>query len=301
MSKIFEALKKSEGEVSGISLPLIDGAGNATPQDESALSEAAPASPPETAIAPIGDAAAEEIPQAEGIRVVTIRPTAAAPILPFDGSHPGASEQYRILRTRLSQHPAQPRMIVVSSASPGEGKTTSSINIAGALALKNDVSVLLVDGDLRRSSIAGLLGIDMSPGVAEVVSGGVPLEQAIVRTSQIPNLYVLPAGRSQRNPAEVLDSPHWKSLCLDLRANFQYVIVDAPPVSGVADYDLIQASCDGVIMVIRPDLTNRKAYKHALRTIPRELFLGVVVNCVKEWFLWKNSDYSNYYYSERPK
>src|SRR5262249_37778174 len=84
---------------------------------------------------------------------VPVRVPAAAPVLPFDGSHRRAAEQYRLVRTKIVQHPGQPRMLVVSSPAPGDGKTVTAVNIAGALALKNDANVLLMDGDLRRSTI----------------------------------------------------------------------------------------------------------------------------------------------------
>lgn len=188
--------------------------------------------------------------------------------------------------------------MIVSSPGPGDGKTVSSINIAGVLSLRDNANVLLIDGDLRRTNVSSLLGLPVEPGLANVLSGSCTLQEAIIRVDQFPNLYVLPAGASNANPAELLDSDQWKSLCSTVRECFSFVIVDAPPVAAVADYELIQASCDGVIVVVRPDHTDRTLCAKAFELIPQEKRLGVVLNCAYEWFLWKTHR-SYYYYGSR--
>ncbi len=112
---------------------------------------------------------------------------------------------------------------------------------------------------------------------------------------QFPNLYVLPVGAgSKTNPAELLDTKQWKSLCATVREGFSFVIVDGPPIAAVADYELIQASCDGVIVVVRPDHTDRTLFSKAFELIPGKKKLGVVLNCASKWFLWKTHE--SYYY-----
>jgi capsular exopolysaccharide synthesis family protein len=148
-------------------------------------------------------------------------------------------------------------MIAISSAGSGDGKTTSAINIAGALALKQDMRVLMVEGDLRQGSISAQLGIEATPGLAEVLSGLCSLDEAIVQTENLPNLHILPGGRTLANPAELLDSPAWRAMAPDLRERFHFVVVDTTPIGVVADYDLIQAVCDGTVVVLRPDHTDR--------------------------------------------
>jgi receptor protein-tyrosine kinase len=223
-----------------------------------------------------------------------LRVLGGAPILPFDGSHGPASEQYRILRTKIIQHPNRPRMILVSSAGPADGKTVSSINLAGALALKSDSRVLLVDSDFRRSTISKLLGIPASPGLADVLRGACAVHDAIVQTEQFPKLHVLCAGEAPSNPTELLDSPAWSALSASLRREFSYIVLDAPPIGTVADYDLLQAACDGTIVVVRPDHTKRKTCMAVLEAVNKDKFLGILLNCVENWFLWKTSH--NYYY-----
>jgi capsular exopolysaccharide synthesis family protein len=220
---------------------------------------------------------------------------AATPaIISWNDRRSRAGDQYRIIRTRIVQHPAQPKIIVISSAGPGDGKTISSINIAGILSLRR-AKVLLVDADFRRAGVSSALGLPSSPGLANVLAGACGLADAILCVEQFPNLHVLPAGADAANPAELLDSERWGALCSTLRQNFSYCIVDAPPVGAVADYELIQSQCDGVIAVVRPDHTDRTLFRKSLDFIPERKRLGVVVNCAYEWFLWKTHE--SYYYN----
>ena len=159
--------------------------------------------------------------------------------------------------------------------------------------------MLIVDADLRRASLAKVLGVHRSPGLCEVLRGTVPLEEALVRTEQLPNLYVLPAGDSEPGSVELLASDRWRALIDVFRKQFGFVVLDAPPVAAVADYDLLQLASDGVILVVRQDYTNRQLCQRALDTVPKEKQLGIILNCAQEWFLWKTHSY--YYYSSEAK
>jgi len=216
-------------------------------------------------------------------------------VLPWGGTDGHGGEQYRIIRTRIVQHPKKPRLIVVSSAGSGDGKTVSAINIAGVLSLRDNANVLLIDGDFRRAGVSSLLGLPAEPGLANTLSGSCTLQEAIIRVEQFPNLYILPAGAGNANPAELLDTAQWKSLCSTVRERFSFVIIDGPPIAAVADYELIQASCDGVIVVVRPEHTDRTLFNKAFELIPEGKKVGVVLNCAYEWFLWKTHE--SYYYN----
>ena len=195
------------------------------------------------------------------------------------------------------QHARQPHLIVVSSPAPRDGKSVTAVNAAGALSLKSEGQVLLVDADLRKSAIHGLLGLPESPGLAEVLKGTATLEEAMVHASDFPNLFVLPAGGAVDNPVELLDSAAWRELCVQFRERFRFVILDSPPVGAVADYELLQAMCDGVILVIRPDHTDRRLCQKALENIPKARLLGVLLNCVPDWKPARHSGVDYYYYS----
>jgi capsular exopolysaccharide synthesis family protein len=275
-------LRKSKGEIADAVAPLIEGEVRRMPEMTAAVnSDAAPAprpgAPTMTPCTPV------DAPSLAQVRTLSLRVPAPSPLLPFDSSQANASEQYRILRTRISHHPGQPSLIVVTSPAPGDGKSVTAINTAAALALKSEGRVLLLDADLRKSAIHTKLGLPESPGLADVLVGSCTAEAAMVHTREFANLYVMSAGAPRRNPAELLDSQPWHSLCGHLRGLFRYVIIDSPPVGGLADYDLIQTICDGVVLVLRPDSTNRDLCWSALKFIPEAKLVGVVLNCIPDW------------------
>lgn len=291
MSKIFEALHKGKNEAEQL-LPLLD-----VPFDSNVVGSVAP-----SLSEPLVAGLRGPEPKSPGehvrsvFRTIQLRPKSHNPVLPFD--MPGAaSEQYRVLRTKIVQHGSHPRMLLVSSAGSGDGKSITAINLAGVLSLKNDGAILLVDGDFRRPSVGRQLGLEEGPGLANVLVGEITLEDVILQVEEYPNLYVLPAGKAEVNPTELLDTDCWKGIASRLKRMFKYVVMDSPPIAAVADYDLLLTVADGVIMVIRPDHTKRQVCNKALNSIPAAKRLGVVMNCVPEWFLGRNQGYSAYGYS----
>jgi receptor protein-tyrosine kinase len=306
MIKILEALRRGQGEIAEVLPQVLE----EPPQSRGTT---APADSDEAAVQavlgdwePIGLATRISKPVSkpanesqEVVREVPLHVSASTPLLPFDDTNFAAAEQYRMIRTRVIQHPKQPRLILISSAGPGDGKSVTAVNLSGALSLKTEAHVLLADTDFRRPTIHIQLGLAASPGLADVLSGTATLEEALVRTEQFPNLYVIPAGKPCSNPSELLDSTRWGALCNQLRTRFRYVIADSPPVASVADYELLQATCDGVVLVARPDHTKRKACLRALETIPQDKLIGVVMNCVGDWFMERGSYAPYYYYGSR--
>lgn len=230
------------------------------------------------------------------LRGVDVNVRHGVPLLPFAGDNSQAAEQYRIVRTKIVQNPARPRSIVITSAESGDGKSVSAVNLAGVMALNPEFSVLLVDGDLHRSSLARYFDVPTSPGLAEVLSGTATLSDCIVAVQPFPNLFFLPGGKSQQGPADLLNSQRWSTLASALRQQFTYVITDAPPAGALADFDLIQESVDGTVLVVRQDHTNRMLWMRAVQNIPQKKLIGVVMNCVKPWFLGRSFGYSQYYY-----
>lgn len=212
------------------------------------------------------------------IRTITVTAAGSKPILPFDLGDSAVNEGYRKIRTQLLQAPTEPRVLVVTSPSQGDGKTLTSINLAGALALKHDITCVLVDADLRRGDIAASCGLPEGPGLGDYLSGRCRLEDALIRVEQLPNLYIITSGEYRINPVELLDSPRWQALLENLRRRFRFVVVDVPPMGSLADYDLVEAASDGVILVVRQDHTNRKAVQTALESIPPIKRLGVILN-----------------------
>lgn len=230
-------------------------------------------------------------------RVARLEIGKRVPILPFDRSDTEASEQYRVLRTNIRLHPAAPKVIAISSAMPRDGKTVTAINTSAILALKEDSRVLLIDGDLRQQGVARTVGLQTEFGLSDLIARKCTPAEAIVVTDQIPNLHVLTAGTVASNPAELLDSDSFRSLISTFKAQFSYIIFDTPPITAVADFKLVQQVCDGFILVVRPDFTNRFEFVKALEIEPREKLLGVVVNAFRKWFLFRHP--GGYYYRSR--
>jgi capsular exopolysaccharide synthesis family protein len=288
MSKVYEALRKAQEQGTGINIKIDAGA-------DVMEHHAAPL--------PVPDRAAVSEPETDSeasVRTLPLRLPPDSVAMPWNGaSDPGASEQYRIIRTRIVQHPKRPKLLLITSANSGDGKTVSAINIAGSLALRANANVLLIEADFRRKALCKMLGLPGELGLANLLEGNCALQDAIVRVEQYPNLYVLPAGVSKINPAELLDSKTWSAVCATVRENFDFVVLDAPPIAGVADYELIQAKCDGVIVVVRPDHTDRTLCNKAFGLIPREKMLGVVLNCAYQWFLCRTHE--SYYYGSEAK
>lgn len=205
-----------------------------------------------------------------------------------------AAEQYRILRTKILHSPRRPQFVLISSPTAKDGKTTTALNLAWALAVGSQENVLLLEADLRRPGFHEQVpGIPRSPGLAELAAGEGSLSEVLVRLEHsdagrfASNLYVIPAGRAVVNAAELLSSRQWTELCGLFRTYFQFIIADSPPVAAVADYELIEAVSDGVVLVARPDHTKRKLLLDALEKTSKSKMLGILLNSVPKWFLWK--------------
>jgi protein-tyrosine kinase len=306
MSKFFEALNRRKGESVPWILPELNAASAEQSRDTTLEDMDGLLDKPEGDLAgthspspaPIENHNVEEQTSGFQPRTLPLKISVRSPLLPFEANW-RAGEQYRILRTKLVHHPLHPRMILVSSAGSGDGKSVTAINLAGALALRGDAKVLLVDGDFRRSSVHNLLGLPSGPGLSDVLVGDCSLESALIHTEQLANLYVMTAGEARVNPVELLDSGYWVDVCRQLRKLFSYIIVDSPPIGAVADSELLHSVCDGVLVVVRPDHTGRASCTRALETLRDGKLLGVVVNCVEDWFLSRDQGYGSCeYYSE---
>lgn len=199
--------------------------------------------------------------------------------------YPGSevAEAYRALRTSilLSGFGAPPKTIMITSSLPQEGKTTTSINCAIVLAQRGG-RVLLVDADLRRSGLRRALGISTTAGLSTVLAGIDSFEKSVIPSPQLRNLFVLPAGRTPPNPAELLSSNSFKNQLARWRQDFDHIIIDTPPVLSVTDAVALSVEVDSVILVVRAGQTNKTALLRA-----RELLsgvnartTGVVVNAV---------------------
>lgn len=227
-----------------------------------------------------------------------IRPN--APLIPFGGDDPRAAEQYRIIRTKILHHPRRPRRIVVTSADSGDGKTVTVINLTGVLALNPESRILLLDADMHRAAVAEAFDVPVAPGLADVLAESELLANAVVRVEPFPNLFYLPAGKSRRAPADLLNGERWNLLAEALDAQFDCVVADSPPACALADFKLVENRFDGAVLVARQDHTNRALWARAIETVDPEKMIGVVMNHVRPSFLGRTlGHYYQYYpYSE---
>src|SRR5450755_2475149 len=204
------------------------------------------------------------------------------------------AESYRALRTSLllSNLGAPPKVIMVTSARPQEGKTTTSINTAIVLAQKG-VRVLLMDADLRRPSIHKVLGMGPRSGLSNVLTGSATLQQTITTSPVLPNLFIMSAGTPPPNPAELLASSNMRDLVMELRESYDHIVIDTPPTLSVTDAVVLSPRADATILVIRSGQTTKQALRRA-RDILVQVnahVAGVLLNAVD----LTSPDYYYYY------
>ncbi len=193
------------------------------------------------------------------------------------------SEAFRALRTSLllSVAGGEPKIILLTSATPSEGKTTVSINLACVLAQRN-VRVLLIDADLRRPTVHHRFGLNGKIGLTSVLTGSASLEKAIQTVPEIPQLDVLVSGPVPPFPTEMLGSETMRQLIERCKGIYTHIVMDSPPLLSVTDSVMLSQQADAVVMIVR----HGKSSKHAMRRA-RDLLVragapvtGVVLNAV---------------------
>lgn len=193
------------------------------------------------------------------------------------------AEQYRTLRSMLEQEAKADRsstILAVTSASVGEGKTTTVMNLAGTLAQAPEARVLLVDADLRRPSLESRLGLAkcQRPGLAEaILDPGLRLDDVVLGCPRF-NLSVLPAGRPPAAPYELLKSPRLGELLETARQRYDSIVLDTPPVIPVPDCRLIGRWVDGFLVIVAAHRTPRLLLGEALNLMDPAKVLGLVFN-----------------------
>lgn len=207
------------------------------------------------------------------------------------------ADAYRVLRTNLIFTSAETtgRALVVTSASPGEGKTTTLANLAVALA-QNGAKVLAVDGDLRRPTLNHHFGLQKTPGLSDLIVGKAAASQAI-QSTRVNGLQLLACGYQPPNPAELLGSPMMKQIVEALRAHYDWVLFDAPPLLAMADAPVLCSLAEGVVLVLAAEAATKPAVMRAIDQVQSVggKVTGVVLNKVN---LERNSYYYSQYYGE---
>lgn len=207
-------------------------------------------------------------------------------------------EQFRTLRTQLFLAAEQKtvQVIVVTSAVAGEGKTSTTLNLAVAIAQSKEKRVLVIDGDLRRPNVAAYLGLRPKTGLAETLGASASTYagalDAVFSLAEH-ELYVLPVSRAALNPTELLSSERLEAMLTELRAYFDFILIDSPPVMPFADARLLANHADAALLVVRAGLAPYEMVEQAVAALPAGRILGVVLNDAEHL---RESGYYNYYY-----
>ncbi|MGO6494495.1 capsular polysaccharide biosynthesis protein Cps4D [Streptococcus pneumoniae] len=190
-----------------------------------------------------------------------------------------AEEYYNALCTNIQLSGDKLKVISVTSVNPGEGKTTTSVNIARSFA-RAGYKTLLIDGDTRNSVISGVFkSREKITGLTEFLSGTADLSYGLCDTN-IENLFVVQSGSVSPNPTALLQSKNFNDMIETLRKYFDYIIVDTPPVGIVIDAVIITQKCDASILVTATGEANKRDVQKAKQQLEQtgKLFLGVVLN-----------------------
>ena len=211
------------------------------------------------------------------------------------------AECCRSLRTNIlfSAADRQLKTIVVSSANPQEGKTTTVIYLGTTMA-QSGQRVLLIDTDMRRPRLHASLGIPRQIGLSNLIVGDEDYD-TVIKTTEIPNLFVLPCGPLPPNPAEILMSHRFQAVLAELGKRFDRIILDSPPLQVVTDAVVLSKQADGVILVVRAEKTLREDIKRSARQIRAVggTISGVIVNAIEPDS--RSGYYYSYYgYAEKP-
>jgi protein-tyrosine kinase len=288
MSRICEALKRAEAERSPI--------GSAT---EAKVAHAL------ASHADLSDRAARQdvtissmhgcdgaSPTSDRLRLDELRRRCARPVWKRDletivfsseQSFSPCAEQFRTLRSRLDRlrRERHLRTLLVTSTVPAEGKTFVTLNLGQAIACQHERRALLIDADLRASSLHVPLGAPSSPGLADFLRGEAD-EFSIIQADAQNNLFFIPAGRPVPNPAELLSNMRLRGLLDQLGPAFDWVILDAPPALPVADAGVLAGLCDGVLFVVRAGSTAFDLAQVACQEFRAKNLVGIILNRAEE-------------------
>jgi receptor protein-tyrosine kinase len=228
------------------------------------------------------------------VATVPFQPALESHLLDLNNSHETPAEEFRTLRTRLNHlQTVQPlHTLVITSPSPAEGKTFSAVNLALAQSHMAETAVMLADFDLRRPIIHGLFQIERSPGLTDYLTGQCTFPQAL-RHIEGMNLYVMPAGSPVKNPLELLNMRHVKSLFEEIPHAFNWAIFDTPPLLFSADANLMATLADGTILVVKIGSTTFDNVTRAIQSLCENNVLGIVANGARASELY--SKYTYYY------
>ncbi len=222
------------------------------------------------------------------------KPTAVQELVTQHGTYSALGEAYRNLRTALllSRAGAPPKVTLVTSAIAGEGKTVTAVNTAAMLA-QLGASVLLIDADMRRPRCHRVLDMDNNLGLTEVLTGVRDLHD-LIRSTAVPNLFLLSSGSIPPNATELVGSSKMHQAITQLQQIYDYIVIDSPPVMPVSDALLLSTIVDGVLLVTNATRTPKQQVRAARARLEyaRAKIFGTVLNRIRV----HHSEYQYYYH-----
>jgi capsular exopolysaccharide synthesis family protein len=189
------------------------------------------------------------------------------------------TEEFRTLRSRLyhlrEKNPL--KKLLITSALPKDGKSFTAANLAQVMVRQHGRRALLIDADLRGPRLHQMLGTTSSPGLSDYLQGQND-EFSIMQRGPLENLFFIPSGSAIKDPSELVGNGRLQSLLQRLEPLFDWIILDSPPAVTVSDASVLSKACDGVLMVVRSNVTPSDAARKALQEFPEESLVGVVLN-----------------------
>jgi len=209
-------------------------------------------------------------------------------------------EEYRSLRTHVLHKSQRQKLqsIVVASINPSEGKSITALNLAWMLAQADGVRALIIDSDLRLPSLAEYLGIETDKGLSDILSGTATVSECIVKLEPA-GLHILPGGDARNDVADLISGPKFKEILREAREMFDFVIIDAPPLGIFTDATVLINHADGALLVVRANRTRTSVLERVLEPLPKERFLGVVLNQSEDVMSETHYHYGYYNYNYR--
>lgn len=216
-------------------------------------------------------------------------------------TEPASREQYRRLAAWLHQGQAASgiKVVMIASAVPGEGKTLTAANLGLTFSESYQRNVLLIDADMRRPALHTVFGVDNSTGLSEGLLATAPNALRVLQFS--PRLSIMPAGRHLSDTAAALTSERMRQLLEEAREEFDWVIIDTPPIGLLADANLLASMVDGALMVVLAGATSHQLVTRAVEALGRQRILGVVLNRAEVLPHAYGYDYANRYLSKQPE
>jgi len=289
MSHIFDALQRSEAERSGVDLPELSLATALLQSAERAKRAAENGADPATFV-PV-EIQPQPLMQPQEFESVPVSIGSQSKLVSLVDKDGLAAEKFRFLAVRLRQLQQNRTLkkILITSTIPAEGKSMVAANLACTLARRRQQKTLIIDGDLRRPTIATQFGLGKAPGLSEWLQRGSGPVTGIYQLEGA-GLWILPAGSALQNPLELMQTGALSALMKQLSAWFDWIVIDSPPVLPLGDTSIWARLADGILLVTRQGVTQKKQLQRGLEALDQSKLLGGLINSSAA------VAHSNYYY-----